>query len=80
MDFKQSTIEEILDSEREMVLKGAERYGDYFHNASNFNAMLHHFLESINPDRFIFACSYLKFANTTPWHCSLPFDCVEFSL
>lgn len=55
VDFKQSTIGEILDSEREMVLKGPERYGHYCHNASNFNVMLQHFLKSIDPERFIFA-------------------------
>lgn len=55
MDFEQSTIGEILDSEREMVLKGAERYGEYFVNAADFNHLLNEFLVSINPDRFIFA-------------------------
>ena len=55
MDFKQSTNGEILESEREMVLKGAERYGDYFNNASDFNALLNQFVKSIDPDRFIFA-------------------------
>ena len=55
MDFKQSTIGEILDSEREMILKGAERYGEYFVNAADFNHLLNEFLVSINPDRFIFA-------------------------
>jgi hypothetical protein len=55
MDFKQSNFSEILDSEREMVLKGAERFGDYFVNAIEFNSLLQEFVESINPDRFIFA-------------------------
>jgi len=55
MDFKQSTIGEILDSEREMVLKGAECYGEYFVNAADFNHLLNEFLKSIDPDRFIFA-------------------------
>ena len=55
MDFKQDTIGDILDSEREMVLKGGERYGKFFVNASNFNIFLQEFLKSIDPDRFIFA-------------------------
>lgn len=36
MDFNQSTIGEILDSEREMVLRGAQRYGPYYINAFEF--------------------------------------------
>lgn len=55
MDLKQSTVGEILDSEKEMVLKGAERYGEYFINAADFNHLLNEFLKSIDPDRFIFA-------------------------
>lgn len=38
-----------------MVLKGAERYGEYFVNAADFNHLLNEFLVSINLDRFIFA-------------------------
>lgn len=55
MDFKQTTIGEILDSEREMVLKGAERYGEYFVNAADFNHFLNEFIVSVDPDRFMFA-------------------------
>lgn len=55
MNFEQSTIGEILDSEREMVLRGTERFGDFFINASEFNALLNDFLVSVDPDRFIFA-------------------------
>lgn len=58
MDFKQSTIGNILDSEKEMVLKGAERYGEYFINAADFNQLLQEFLKPVDPmvpDRFIFA-------------------------
>jgi hypothetical protein len=56
MDYKQSTIGEILDSEREMVLRGGDRYGPYFTNASDFNGMLGNgMIESIKADRFVFA-------------------------
>ncbi len=55
MEFKQSNGGEILDSEREMVLRGAERFGDYFINASEFNNLLQGFIKSVDPDRFIFA-------------------------
>jgi len=54
MEPKQTTIGEILDSEKEMVLRGAERYGEYFINASEFNHLLNQFLVSVDPDRFIF--------------------------
>ena len=55
MEFKDSTIGEILDSERDMVLKGAELYGDFFINASEFNDLLINFIKSIDdPAKFIF--------------------------
>lgn len=55
MEFKQSTIEQIIESEREMVLQGRELYGDYFVNALEFGQLLQEFIKSIDPDRFIFA-------------------------
>jgi len=55
MTFKQDTIEDIITSEREMVLRGAENYGDFFINASEFNDLLNKFIISVDPDRFIFA-------------------------
>lgn len=54
MEPKQSTFQDILDSEQEMVLKGAEKYGDYFINASEFNDLLQNFLESVDVSRYIF--------------------------
>jgi hypothetical protein len=55
MEFKQETIDEIIESEKQMVLTGADRYGTYFANASQFNDLLQHFIKSVDPDRFIFA-------------------------
>lgn len=55
MDFKQSNIQEILDSEREMVMQGPERYGQLFVHASEMNELLNDFIVSVDPDRFIFA-------------------------
>lgn len=55
MEFKQVTIGDIIESERKMILQGAERFGDYFINASEFNNLLQQFIKSIDPDRFIFA-------------------------
>jgi len=55
MEFKQSTIGDIIESESQMILHGAERYGDYFINASEFNHLLQQFIKSVDPDRFIFA-------------------------
>lgn len=55
MDFKQSTLGEILDSEREMVIRGVERYGPYFRNASEFiNILGSGIIKSIAHDRFVF--------------------------
>lgn len=55
MEFKQDTFGDIIESEKQMVLSGTERYGDYFINASEFNNLLQQFVKSIDPDRFIFA-------------------------
>lgn len=56
MIFKQSTISEILDSEREMVLRGEERYGSYYVNAIEcINLISDGMIKSIDADRFVFA-------------------------
>ncbi len=55
MDFKQSTIQDLLDSEREMVMSGAKRFGAFYVNAAEFNVLLNHFIKSVDPDRFIAA-------------------------
>lgn len=55
MEFKQATIGEIIDSEKEMALTGAQRYGKYFINAAEFNALLNNFIKSIDdPFKYIF--------------------------
>ena len=55
MKFKQDTIGDILTSEHEMVLHGAESYDDYFINASEFNSLLQKFIKSVDdPTKFIF--------------------------
>ncbi len=54
MEFKQSNIEEILESERAMVLHAPERFRAYYDNAAGFANLFAHFLKSVDPDRFIF--------------------------
>ncbi|MDP2586313.1 MAG: hypothetical protein Q8P32_00870 [Candidatus Komeilibacteria bacterium] len=54
MDFKQSTLGDILESEKEMVLAGAERFGRHFINSAELNHLLNEFIKSVDPDRFIF--------------------------
>lgn len=54
MEIKQSTFGEIIDSEREMVLRGADRFGDFFVNAAEFNDLLSKFIGPVNLDRNIF--------------------------
>jgi hypothetical protein len=51
MDFKQSTFQEILDSEREMVLRAEERFGTYYVNAFRFSELLTRSIKTyIRPD------------------------------
>ncbi len=55
MNFKQSTLGDILDSEREMVLRAHERYGSIYHHAQKFTSLLNTgFIKSIHPDRYLF--------------------------
>lgn len=54
MELKQYTMQDIIDSEHEMVKKGVERYGDYYINATEFNDLLQNFLESVDMSRYIF--------------------------
>jgi hypothetical protein len=55
MDFRQSTFEEIIESEHDMLLKAEENYGEYFTHASEFNAFLCNFIKSIDdPTKFFF--------------------------
>ena len=55
MQFPQSTLGQILDSEREMVLTATQRYGEYFDHALACSTFLTQFLKSIDPDRHIAA-------------------------
>lgn len=55
MEFKQSTFEEINQSELEMFLSASDRYKEYFINASDFNALLNECIKSISANRYIFA-------------------------
>ncbi len=54
MEFKQSNFGEILDSEREMVLRAEGRFGAYYVNAFRFCELLCRFVETAHPDRMIF--------------------------
>lgn len=54
MEFKQDTIGDIIESEKQMILRGAESYNDYFINASEFNSLLINFIKSVDdPGKFI---------------------------
>jgi len=56
MEYKQSSISEILESEEQMVLQGLERYGAFYSNTSELaNLLGSGMLKSIDPDRFVFA-------------------------
>ena len=54
MEFKQDTIGDIIESEGQMILRGAECYGEYFINASELNNLLNNFIKSVDdPAKFI---------------------------
>jgi hypothetical protein len=54
MEFPQSTIGQIIDSERDMVLTAPQRYGKYYDTALQCSVLFTQFLKSIDPDRWVF--------------------------
>jgi hypothetical protein len=55
MEFLQATIGQILDSEKEMVLRASERFGKYYETALECSLLMTHFLNETDPDRWVFA-------------------------
>jgi hypothetical protein len=55
MQFPQQTIQQIVDSEREMVLTASERFGRHYDTALECVVFATNFLKSIDPDRWVFA-------------------------
>lgn len=55
MEFKQKTLGDIIDSERDMFLTAGDRYEEYFAHASAFNTLLNNFIKSVDdPEKFFF--------------------------
>jgi hypothetical protein len=54
MEFRQGTIGQILDSERDMVLAAPQRYGKYYETTLECSVLMTQFLTSIDPDRWVF--------------------------
>src|SRR5262249_12154339 len=55
MVLKQSTVEEIIESERDPVLTADQRYGDYSRHASECSLFLSRCIRSVDRDRMMFA-------------------------
>ncbi|MGO9047138.1 MAG: hypothetical protein ACLPXW_23580, partial [Xanthobacteraceae bacterium] len=55
MVFPQSTLEEIIESERQMVLTASERYGEVYANARTCSVFLSRCITGIDHERMIFA-------------------------
>ena len=54
MEFPQATIEEIIESERQMLLSAKERYGKYYTHARGVSVFLSLCVDAIDPDRLMF--------------------------
>jgi hypothetical protein len=52
---KQSTLQEIIESERELLLTADQRYGDYYRHARECSIFLSRCFISVDPDRLMFA-------------------------
>jgi hypothetical protein len=55
VEFPQSTLEEIIESERLMLLTAEERYGKYYRNARESSIFLSRCIASVDHDRMMFA-------------------------
>ncbi len=55
VEIKHSTMGEIMESEQNLLFVAPSKYGRYYENASQANALLQDFIKSVNHDRFIFA-------------------------
>jgi len=58
--FKQSTVGDIIESEREMFRTAGARYGEYFAHASALNTLLNNFIKSVDDPEKIFFLAYLS--------------------
>ncbi len=59
-EFKQFTIGDIIESEREMFLTAGDRYGEYFAHAFALNTLLNNFIKSVDDPEKIFFLAYLS--------------------
>ncbi len=66
-EFPQRTIEEIIDSEREMVIRASERYGEFYDTALQGSLLLSRCIKEIGPDGWIF----ISFLSQTKKHHTL---------
>jgi hypothetical protein len=55
MTLKQSTFEEIVESERELILTADQRYGNYYRHARDCTVFLSRCIAAVDPDRMMFA-------------------------
>jgi hypothetical protein len=58
MDFLQSTLEEIIESERLMPLAGEQRYGKYCTHARVCSVFLSRCVTGVTHDRMMFGCFF----------------------
>jgi hypothetical protein len=55
MEFLQSTLEEIIESERLMLIAARERYGDYYGHARECSSFLSRSVTAVDHDRMMFS-------------------------
>ena len=60
MELRQGTLDQIIDTEREMVLTAPQRYGEYYDHAFACAVFLTQFLKSIDHDRYVAASFFAQ--------------------
>jgi hypothetical protein len=78
MNYPQSTLEEIIDSERAMILDARTRYGRHYTHARETTLYLSHCIESMKDDRAdTFGRLFSLLKNTIPSAFSRSYGCTR---
>lgn len=55
MKIKQNTLQDIIDTEKDLILRAPSKYDEFFDFALESFVLIENFIKSINPEAFIFA-------------------------
>lgn len=77
MEFKQTRVSDIIESERHMVLSAPERFGYFHDNAMGTSYLLGHGIGGMPHHRSLIARWLSQLKNTICWRFSLSSGCTK---